>query len=128
MEYKDIRIGKQQITQFLNKYFKENEDYKILNNNDFDINNFCFAHKAAKNNDEEKRGLHNKHYITVYPDYFKELCMHVGTKKSKEIKKYYIELEKIFKFYLEYQNQYKELLLEEKDKQIEEEKNKNTHI
>jgi phage anti-repressor protein len=52
---------------------------------------------GEQNLNEEKRGAHNKQYITVSPDCFKELCMHVGTKKSKEIKKYYIKLEKVFK-------------------------------
>jgi hypothetical protein len=58
----------------------------------------------------------------------------VGTKKAKEVKKYYIELEKIFKLYSEYQNKYKDnqlLLSEEKisyqEKLIEDEKEK-SHI
>jgi hypothetical protein len=124
LEYNDIKRGKEFIIRLLNKYFKEDEDYKILNNEEFDINNFCSTSKVEQNNSEEsvyveeKRGAHNKQYITVSPDCFKELCMHIGTKKSKEIKKYYIELEKIFKFYLEYQNQYQELLLEEKEEEV----------
>jgi hypothetical protein len=45
--------------------------------------------------------------------------MLLKTNKSKEIKKYYIELERIFKFYLDYQNQYKNQELENKDNIIE---------
>jgi uncharacterized C2H2 Zn-finger protein len=52
--------------------------------------------------------------------------MLLRTEKSKEIKKYYIELEKIFKFYLQYQSKYQELKnletikeLENKDKELE---------
>jgi len=48
--------------------------------------------------------------------------MHVGTSKSKEIKKYYIELEKVFKFYLEYQNEYRKYELERKESIINEQK------
>ena len=46
--------------------------------------------------------------------------MHVGTSKSKEIKKYYIELERVFKFYLEYQNEYRKKELENKNNELEE--------
>ena len=136
LEYNEIRRGKEQIIKLLKKYFIENEDYKILNHTEFDINYFYADPRPARNKDkfdinnccssqtieqnlnEEKRGVHNKKYITVSPDCFKELCMHVGTKKSKEIKKYYIELEKVFKFYLEYQNEYQKLQLENKNNEL----------
>ena len=119
LEYKEIRRGKEQIIKLLKKYNKENEDYKILNNDEFDINEFYAGQEAVRNYGEDNRGLHNKQYITMSPDCFKELCMHVGTKKSKEIKKYYIELEKVFKFYLEYQNEYQKLQLENKNNELE---------
>ena len=120
LEYKDITRGKEAIIKLLKRNYQETEDYKILNNNEFDITNFCSAMVSEQNINEEKRGAHNKQYITVSPDCFKELCMHVGTKKSKEIKKYYIELEKVFKFYLEYQNEYQKLQLENKNNELEE--------
>jgi hypothetical protein len=123
LEYKDIKHGKEQIIKLIKKYNKENEDYKILNNNEFDINNFCAGLIPEQNINEEKRGAHNKQYITVSPDCFKELCMHVGTSKSKEIKKYYIEIEKVFKFYLEYQNEYRKLELENNKKELENKEN-----
>jgi hypothetical protein len=44
--------------------------------------------EGHKNINEEKRGVHNKQCIIVSPDCFKELCIHVGTSRSKEIKKY----------------------------------------
>jgi hypothetical protein len=71
MEYKEIKKGKEMIIKFLSKYFKEDEDYKILNNDEFDINNFCSPAAGEQNNSEEsvyveeKRGAHNKQYITV---------------------------------------------------------------
>ena len=124
MEYRDIKIGKEKIIKFLNREFEEGEDYKILNNNEFELNAFCSAGAVKQNKNEEKRGAHNKQYIVTSPDCFKELCMHIGTSKSKEIKKYYITLEKIFKFYLEYQNLYQSNLLENKDKEIKNIKSK----
>lgn len=122
--YKDIRFGKESINKLLKRNFIENEDYKILSNEEFNINDFCSAMMAKQTAlKEDNRGAHNKQYITVSPDCFKELCMHVGTGKSKEIKKYYIELEKVFKFYLEYQNKYRKLELENNKKELEEAKN-----
>jgi hypothetical protein len=132
LDYKDIKRGKEFIIRILKQYFKESDDYKILNNSEFVLEDFCSTFKVEQNINEEKRGAHNKQYIIVSPDCFKELCMHVGTSRSKEIKKYYIELEKIFKFYLQYQSKYQELEnkkiqeeLENKDKELTEEKKKN---
>ena len=132
LDYKDIKHGKEQIIKLLKKYNKENDEYKILNNSSFILEDFCSGITPAQNINEEKRGAHNKQYILTSPDCFKELCMHVGTSRSKEIKKYYIELEKVFKFYLQYQAKYQELEnkkiqeeLENKDKELEDEKKKN---
>lgn len=122
MEYKDIRRGKESITKLLKRNFQEDEDYKILNNNEFEADEFHAAMISTRNEDEN-RGLHNKQYIVTSPDCFKELCMHVGTSKSKEIKKYYITLEKVFKFYLEYQTIYQEFQLETKNQELDQ-KNK----
>ena len=53
---------------------------------------------------------HNKtKHLIVSPDSFKQSLMIVKTNKAKEIRKYYTELEKIFKFYLQYQSKYQEL-------------------
>ncbi len=125
MGYKDIKRGKEFIVRILKKYHIINEEFKILNNDEFTLDNFCSTLKVEQNINEEKRGAHNKQYIIVSPDCFKELCMHVGTVKSKEIKKYYIELEKIFKFYLQYQAKYQELKNLETQEKLE---NKNAEL
>ena len=109
MEYNDIRRGKENIMNLLKRYFIEYDDYRILNNSEFILEDFMPVLERHKNIDDEKRGIHNKKFIIVSPDCFKELCMHVGTSRSKEIKRYYIELEKVFKFYLQYQSKYQEL-------------------
>lgn len=118
--YNDIKRGKEFILRLLKQHFIENEDYKILNNSEFQIDNLCSTLKVEQNISNKKRGAHNKQYIITSPDCFKELCMHVGTEKSNEIKKYYINLEKIFKFYLEYQNQYQKKILNDKDNELKE--------
>ena len=79
LEYKDVKIGKEKIIKFLKLHFQDNEDYKILNNTQFDINNFCFTGAEEQNINEEKRGAHNKQYITVSPDCFKESSMMIRT-------------------------------------------------
>ena len=109
LDYKDIKRGKDSICKILKRHFKEFDDYKILNNSEFILEDFLDAVAASRNITEDNRGIHNKQYIIASPDCFKELCMHVGTSRSKEIKRYYIELEKVFKFYLQYQSKYQEL-------------------
>jgi hypothetical protein len=106
LKYKEVNKGKEAILKLLKRYFIEGDDYKILHNNKFDINDFYSYQLWEQNISEEKRGAHNKQYITLSPDCFKELCMYIGTNKSKEIKKYNKELMKIYKFYLKYQEEY----------------------
>ena len=60
MEYKDVKIGKEKIIKFLKSNFLENEDYKILSNSEFDINNFCFTATEEQNITEETRGGSDK--------------------------------------------------------------------
>jgi phage anti-repressor protein len=99
-----LDVNKKQLIELLKKYFIEIEDYNILTNLEFYVNNFSFDLKEEKEEDNK--------YIIVSLNCFKELCMYVGTKKSKEIKKYYIKLEKIYQLYLEYQVQYYKQQLE----------------
>ena len=130
LDYKDIRKGKEKLMNLLKLYFNEIEDYKILNSSEFISEDFMPLSEGHKNIDDEKRGIHNKKFIITSPDCFKELCMHVGTSRSKEIKQYYIELEKIFKFYLQYQSKYQELksIKTQKDLQHKDEELKENRI
>ena len=119
----NIRIGKQKFVNLLNNNFEENIDYKSLFTKDFSM--YLVRYKEDNKLDV---GNKTKHLI-VSPDCFKQTLMLLRTEKSKEIKKYYIELEKIFKFYLQYQSKYQELKnletikeLENKDKELEETK------
>lgn len=72
-------------------------------------------------------GNKTKHLI-VSPDCFKQSLMMLRTDKAKEIKKYYIELEKIFKFYLQYQTKYQELKNLNINNELQEEKQKNSYL
>jgi len=71
------------------------------------------------NNKEEKRGGSNKSYILMNSDCFKNICMLVNTNKSKDIRQYYIEVEKIFKFYLKYTLEFKNYELEKSKLKID---------
>jgi phage anti-repressor protein len=113
--YKEISKGKEKIVKFLKNEFEIEDDYKILNEDEYKL---CSPAAGEQNNKdelnetEEKRGGSNKTYILMKSDCFKDICMSVGTDKSKEIKKYFIEVEKIFKFYLKYTLEYKNYELE----------------
>jgi phage anti-repressor protein len=114
-EYKEISRGKESIVKLLKKHHEIDDDYKILNEDEYKL---CSAPRAGQNNkdelnnNEEKKGGSNRTYILMNSDCFKNICMLVGTDKSKEIKKYYIEVEQIFKFYLKYTLEFKNYELE----------------
>jgi hypothetical protein len=73
LEYKDMKIGKEKIIKFLKRHFIENEDYKILNHTEFNINNFCFTAAEEQNLNEEKRGVRNNNLIFFY--FILEFCI-----------------------------------------------------
>lgn len=102
MGYKDLRRGKEGSIKLLKQYFTETEDFKILNKDDFSKNEYSFIDEDK----EDMRGAHKRIYITLSADCFRELCTHIGTSKAKEINKYLLNLEKIFKMYMNYQIEY----------------------
>jgi hypothetical protein len=54
----------------------------------------------------------NFKHVFMNSDCFKNICMLVGTDKAKDIRQYYIEVEKIFKFYIKYTSEYNKFELE----------------
>jgi len=76
-----------QLIKIIKGEFEIFEDYKILNHDEYE-------------------------YIYLSIDCFKNICMLVGTNKAKDIYKYFIEVEKIYKFYLKYTAEYKNYELE----------------
>jgi len=117
--------NKQSYNNLIKDNFEENIDYKLMFSKEF--NNISNSTLKVYRNKEINSHNKTKHLI-ISPDCFKQSLMLLRTGKSKEIKKYYIELEKIFRFYLEYQNQYKDKQLKEKDIELKEEKSLNTFI
>jgi hypothetical protein len=118
----DNRNDKKKYLIILKENFEENNDYKLLNSCDFK-KVYEYFKVLIENNEYNE---HNKvKHLIVSPDCFKQSLMLLRTEKAKEIKKYYIELEKVFKLYLEYQNEYRKLELENNKKELE---NKNTEL
>jgi phage anti-repressor protein len=107
----DINSSKRAYIIILKDNFEEENDFKLLNNKEFiDISKCIIMHLE---NIEINNHNKTKHLI-ISPDCFKQSLMLLKTKKSKDIRSYYIELEKIFKFYLQYQNLHQKKILEDK--------------
>ena len=58
-----------------------------------------------QNENMTEKALKQCNFILMCPDDFRQLCMSVKTEKGKEIRQYYLMLEKIFKEYLRYQKE-----------------------
>ncbi len=69
------------------KYFTEDYDYTI---------------EILKVDNKQWRGSHNVEKIMLTSDCFKELCMLSQTAKAKEVRKYYLSIEKLIKKYHTY--------------------------
>ena len=103
--------NKENALRTLKNNFIENEHYKFV-----DI-------------DEKKggRGGHNKKTILVTVNTFKSMCFIASTSKAKEIRMYYLKLEKIFHDTIneqetEFKNEFKKMLLEKDTKILKYEK------
>jgi len=82
IEWLDVR--KDNLKRLLIKYFSEKFDYKI---------------KSVKKYNKNNHGSNYIEIITITPDCFKELCMLSQTAKAKEVRKYYLSVEKLIKKY-----------------------------
>jgi len=89
----------------LQKHFEENKDYKkvLLQNEerflleDNDGKSCSSKMRSGFSQPERKQnGGQNKETIMLNVDTFKEFCMKASTQKAKQIRSYYIKLEKIF--------------------------------
>jgi hypothetical protein len=60
-----------------------------------------------------------KKWLIMEPDNFKEAIMSLTTKRSKEIRKYYLQLEKLIQLYGAYTHQFKDRQLKAKDDEIQ---------
>jgi len=95
--YKENYKGKEKIVKFLKNEFEIDEDYKILNNEEYinsieDSNSF---HSPVAG--EWNYGNVTKH-ILMKPDCFKDICMSVGLINLKKLKSILLKLKRFLNF------------------------------
>jgi len=100
--------------ELLEKFFIKDKDYKILNDE----------------NIKNKRGSggHNKEKIVLNIDTFKSFCMLAGTCKAKEIRTYFIKLERILQVLLDESNNEIREQFEKQNLQIQQLENNNAKL
>jgi phage anti-repressor protein len=81
-----LSVRKDSLKKILVNNFEENFDYTI---------------EKKKKKQINSRGATIYELILITPNCFKELCMISQTEKAKEVRKYFIEMEKIIKRYFE---------------------------
>ena len=100
------------IQKHMFRNFIINDDYKILKNNDYKLflkeerqKNRYYMDTFNSNFPEPSTGpsARSKTHLIIMPESFKSLCMMIGTKKSRQIKQYYLTLEKLIQSYFIYQ-------------------------
>lgn len=99
----------------LEKNFIIDEDYKSS----------PFLQQKQKN---EGRGGHNREQIMMTINTFKLFCLSSGTKKASEIHKYFVKLERIFKFFVNEETNEMAKQLKIKDEKCLELENKNSQL
>jgi phage anti-repressor protein len=106
MGYKGIlKKQKERCMLLLESNFEIDNDYIILNNKEY-------SESLSRDSDTKmpkldmSNGKNNTKHILVTPNTFREMAIYANTKRSKQIGKYYIAVEKLLKDYTKYQNQY----------------------
>ena len=84
--YKWLNVNKSDLKKVLIKHFELEYDYSI---------------EKIKIKQINSNGANISEKILITPNCFKELCMVSNTKKAKEVRKYFIEMEKLIKKYYE---------------------------
>lgn len=111
------RDNKKYYIELLKNNFIENDEFKMISS--AELNNYIGDVYVAPLTNTINTYKTTKHLI-LEPECFKKSLMLMRTEKAKEIRNYYIELEKIFKHYLKYQNEYnRQELIESQQELIE---------
>ncbi len=85
----ELKDNKKKYIKLLHNNFEEVNDYKLINNKEFLEISKCPLRSLENIN----INTHNKtQHLIVSPDCFKESLMLLRTEKSKNIKKYYVEI------------------------------------
>ena len=97
-----LKVRKDHLKRLLLKNFEEDYDYTI---------------QKIKIKNKKRNGSNYQDLIYITPDCFKELCMISQTTKAKQVRKYYLSIEKLIKKYHQHiqDKLYKELGLIKKN-------------
>lgn len=82
-----LEVRKDNLKRLMVKYFTQDYDYEIV---------------TIKKYNENGSGSNYVEEIWITPDCFKELCMLSQTPKAKEVRQYYLSVEKLVKEYHQY--------------------------
>jgi phage anti-repressor protein len=121
----DFIIDLDDVYKWLQFSSKENA-LRTLKNNFIENEHYKFVDADEK---KEGRGGHNKKTILMTVNTFKSMCFIASTSKAKEIRMYYLKLEKIFHETIneqetQFKNEFNNLLLEKDTKILNCEKDK----
>jgi phage anti-repressor protein len=107
--------NKHRFRELVRGNFEEEIEYKILRDKEYEnyIDEFKIKESGAFNRSNlplPSLGIttRSKTHLIVMPDTFRSLCMMINTDKGKQIRKYYITLEKLIKAYNLYQTVFRE--------------------
>lgn len=111
---------KERYVALLSSSFIENEDYQSCNSSELKESQVVSDHHIELPT-QISTGNRTKHLL-VSPDCFKESLMLMNTQRAKQIRKYYVQIEKIFRRYMKYSDDWKDNQLQQTQKELEEAK------
>jgi len=110
----DPRKLKKWYMELLTNNFTEHDNYQHVTSSEIRTIVNKLNIKLPENINSHNRTMH----IVIDPDCFKESLMLMNTEKAKIIRRYYIQLEKIFKAYMKYCNDLNKNELEKTKQQL----------
>jgi len=96
----ESRYDKKYYCELLNNNFIENDDYKTISNSEIKESYVVLEHHIELPININT-GNRTKHLI-VSPDCFKASLMMMNTQRAKQIRMYYLQIEKVFRKYMKY--------------------------
>jgi phage anti-repressor protein len=115
------------------KESSEGKDYHHYSNDEYkEFLSYAIAYSNIYPLPGEGKGLVNAKHLLLSPDTLRSTMMRVSTSRGDQVRKYYINLEKLFKTYVKYQAEYEKIKtqkeLETAQKQIALQQNKILNI
>jgi phage anti-repressor protein len=89
------------------KELNEGSDYFHYSNDEYkEFLSCAIEHDKIYSLPGEGKGLVNAKHLLLSPDTLRSTMMRVSTSRGDQVRKYYIDLEKLFKNYVKYQSEY----------------------